>query len=483
VGRKKATAAARSRQPVRGAACPRARRSVIAMKHFSLLASLLAATPAAAQFFQLLRGPEPAADLDRLAYDAGRDRMVGLGFMSGTWEHDGVSWRAIATAQRPRDRDECGIVYDGQRVLLYGGGTPIGQSPPALDDLWSYDGTAWTQVQFTGGPGPRRGHAMVHDTARQRVVLFGGTDMQGNFPGDTWEWDGTAWSQAATGGPGPRVWHRMVYDPVRQRTVLASGALNPFVFDDTWEWDGTSWTQTATGGYSPRIAPGMVFDTVLQRTLLIGGWDAGAVGGPLADVHAYDPVAGTWTQLAVAQTAPLQQVVAAAHDRRRARTLIVTWDALQPAASFAFRSVGAAAATYAPYGQGCAGGLGQVPALAAAAGTTPARGSRFTAEVTATGNAGVVLFATGFSAASWGGVALPLPLAAVGMPGCSVLAAFDVVLPLATDLRSRRAEWSWDVPNLRALAGLAFYQQAVTLDASAANGFGGTSNAAAGVVQ
>ena len=69
----------------------------------------------------------------------------------------------------------------------------------------------------------RRQPAMVYDSARGKVVLFGGTI--GGFSGlqDTWEWDGAASVEGVGGAGAPRYWHAMGYDSARQRVVLFGG--------------------------------------------------------------------------------------------------------------------------------------------------------------------------------------------------------------------------------------------------------------------
>src|SRR5262249_6052282 len=97
---------------------------------------------------------------------------------------------------------------------------------------------------FYTPPAARYGHAMVYDTVRQRVVLFGGQSSSGRL-NESWEYDGTSWTERnlAT-APDARYQHAMAYDAARQRVVLfggdpaTSGTLN-----ETWEYDGTSWTR------------------------------------------------------------------------------------------------------------------------------------------------------------------------------------------------------------------------------------------------
>ncbi len=52
------------------------------------------------------------------------------------------------------------------------------------------------------------GHAMAYDSARQRVVLFGGYSQ--GHRADTWEWDGKNWTQIKpTTSPGGLWGHAM----------------------------------------------------------------------------------------------------------------------------------------------------------------------------------------------------------------------------------------------------------------------------------
>jgi hypothetical protein len=61
-----------------------------------------------------------------------------------------------------------------------------GQEPGIVgDDVWSWDGAAWTQgPAFT--PGRRYNAPMAYDQARHNFVLFGGTLSGGALASDTW---------------------------------------------------------------------------------------------------------------------------------------------------------------------------------------------------------------------------------------------------------------------------------------------------------
>src|SRR5207247_577924 len=86
-------------------------------------------------------------------------------------------------------------------------------------------------------PSARAYHAMTYDSARGRVVLFGGYD--GSYRGDTWEWDGSAWAEETpTTSPSVRYAHAMAYDSARSRVVLFGGYDASGYRGDTWEYRG-----------------------------------------------------------------------------------------------------------------------------------------------------------------------------------------------------------------------------------------------------
>jgi hypothetical protein len=75
--------------------------------------------------------------------------------------------------------------------LLFGGLRPTGTTPAyeLLADTWTWDGKYWHQRQNMG-PVPRAYHAISWDTARTRVVLFGGVTLVSSaavYLYDTWE--------------------------------------------------------------------------------------------------------------------------------------------------------------------------------------------------------------------------------------------------------------------------------------------------------
>ena len=174
----------------------------------------------------------------------------------------------------------------------------------------------WTQKQDIG-PSPRSGHAMVFETSRQRVLLFGGFAGNNQFLNDTWSWDGENWTQLADMGPSSRSLHAIAYDSARDRTVLFGGHAGNTEFGDTWEWDGEAWTQIEDTGPSARFGHAVVFDEARHVVTLFGGGHTAAA--PESDTWAWD--GSSWQQ--VEDTGPSARTGhAMAYDRVRSRTVL-----------------------------------------------------------------------------------------------------------------------------------------------------------------
>jgi hypothetical protein len=139
------------------------------------------------------------------------------------------------------------MAYDatGKRVVLFGG-------HPNRSDTWAWDGKTWTQLSEFGPPGRENaGMAGLPDA----MVLFGGAGAA-NVLGDTWQFDGKLWTQRQDIGPGARLGHALVFDSDRKRVVLFGGSSKnegndpSALLADTWE----NQTDQADQASSPPIA-------------------------------------------------------------------------------------------------------------------------------------------------------------------------------------------------------------------------------------
>src|SRR5262249_50147450 len=125
----------------------------------------------------------------------------------------------------------------------------------------------WTQRMVTG-PSARQLHAMAYDSARDRVVLFGGnTTNPSTYYADTWEWDGATWvKRLPSVAPYSGYGGSMAYDSRRGRTVLFQWNRG------IWEWDGTNWTGSSAVQPREREWSWIAYDSARGRIVLFGGY-------------------------------------------------------------------------------------------------------------------------------------------------------------------------------------------------------------------
>jgi cysteine-rich repeat protein len=252
--------------------------------------------------------------------------------LEDTWSWDGASWTEHQTTNTPGPRVLAELVWDPvaeHAVLLGGRDAWVGEQTTQPPFAWN--GTDWTPAGLSGDgptpwlgavwdagrqrlvgvggyasvplrhlerapegwidptvqPPPRDDGAIVWDSAREVLVLFGGDDGSTEYD-DTWEFDGLTWRQRF-GGPGPYRGdgNAFVYDPVRSLAVLHGP-------DGTWEWNGTTWA-AGSSGPGPRRKPSMVFDSAAGEVVLSGGWDPNDSDNRYHDVWAYS--AAGWAEV------------------------------------------------------------------------------------------------------------------------------------------------------------------------------------------
>ena len=209
----------------------------------------------------------------------------------GTWVH-------FPAVTFPDGEESGSFVYDASRarMLVFGGRTANGPS----NNVWELSLTGppqWTLITPLGTPPmPRFAHTMVYDSARDRLLVFGGTNDGVSALSDLWELtlSGTlSWNQLSPLNPPlGRIAPVAVYDPVGDRMIL-SGGFNTSFRNDTWQLalGGTpTWSQLNPAGAppTPRDFSTAIYDPVGQRMVMFGG-NASASGAPPAH-----PVNDTW---------------------------------------------------------------------------------------------------------------------------------------------------------------------------------------------
>ncbi len=143
----------------------------------------------------------------------------------------------------PPGRRDGSLIADpsGDRLLLYGGATVVFPQADArqLTDLWSFDGTDWTELTVDVGPAPRRYPALALSQSRQLMLLFGGTNEVMDF-NDLWALDLTTltWSELSPQGTIPSTRAAMGYVSEADGTLRVMGGLVlgfNRAFDDMWQ--------------------------------------------------------------------------------------------------------------------------------------------------------------------------------------------------------------------------------------------------------
>ncbi|MBI2391755.1 MAG: hypothetical protein HYV09_19350 [Deltaproteobacteria bacterium] len=168
----------------------------------------------------------------------------------------------------PPARYGAALVYDKarNRVILAGGAD---QSGVPYEDTWEYDasyidsdtGSPWTKicpktvgtVTTTCGFTARYGLAMTYDSARAKVLMYGGFNAVGGRLDDTWQYDATgwkAWCGVSAGlpacAPGALADVAMAYDIPSGRALMAGGSKSGTTFSDkTWSFHRRGGTCTA----------------------------------------------------------------------------------------------------------------------------------------------------------------------------------------------------------------------------------------------
>jgi hypothetical protein len=233
------------------------------------------------------RGPS-SRTMARAVFDSHRKALISFGGRVGraespsaeTWERRNSHWRPLADASSgPSVHVE--LAYDEARAttVRFGGALRPGSGGLIWPTTtWAWSGDVWRELTSEGPPG-RAATAMVYDSGRQEIVLFGG---QGAAPaddqpqvlyGDTWVWNGRTWRAASAAGPGPRSFHAMSFDRRHGLVLLHGGERRGVLLDDLWAWNGAGWRELPQPGTAPgrRRLHAMAYDARRDKTVLYGG--------------------------------------------------------------------------------------------------------------------------------------------------------------------------------------------------------------------
>jgi len=153
--------------------------------------------------------PAPAVENPSIAYDTATQQVVLYGgeivsdssnilqngaASGATWLWNGTTWAAAATPVNPPARYGASMAYDPDlgATVIFGGvvGNVTAQPPTGtvtvFDDMWSWNGTSWTQLRPATLPAGRFYSQMTYDATQHELVLFGGSLNENADANDTW---------------------------------------------------------------------------------------------------------------------------------------------------------------------------------------------------------------------------------------------------------------------------------------------------------
>ncbi|MCK5940487.1 MAG: hypothetical protein KAI24_00855 [Planctomycetes bacterium] len=451
---------------------PLVRRALLTAAMFSPLLS-------AQSWTQIATATDPGQIRDAaMAFHAPSGKAVLFGgwpALGATWEYDGANWSNANPIGAPPGRRDFAMVADTQRgrLVLFGG---LG-STGLLGDTWEWTGNTWLLRASAQSPPARFAHTMAYDVQRGVTVLFGGTTnlaLPGNFT-DTWEWNGSTWTQVATANaPAEPVYSSMCYDVARGVCVL-TGGTSLFGAPDqrTWEYDGFDWTdRTGAVGPAPTSIPGlgvqqaqMVYDQARGVSVLYGGRTPN--GTFSTETWEYDGV--SWT-LTTTSTPSARTRYAAAFDT--ARGVMVLYGGITGNFQTWFQETweyaAGVSADYQVFAAGCAGSQGVATNSAS---SLPVLGQTLVVDIGNLPSPEVIALVFGLTV-----VSPSVDLGFLGAPGCPAHVSPDALVTVVG--ASGTASYALPIPANPALMAFEVHTQAVVLEAGV-NAFGGVvSNAA-----
>lgn len=185
-----------------------------------------------------------------------------------------------------------------------------GQGDFLFNDVWSFDLTAETWVEFTpltSIPNLRYGVASIFDPMAGELVTFAGFTSSGRF-NDTWRFnpDSVTWLDVSpvAGNPIARCLHSASYDIAGHRMIIYGGLFTGGFRDDTWAFDLNlnSWANLfTTGTPAGRYFTAQVYDALSHKIVIFGG-DLGI--SPTNEVWGLDLNSNVWQQIVPSGMSP-----------------------------------------------------------------------------------------------------------------------------------------------------------------------------------
>lgn len=258
-----------------------------------------------------------------MAYDSESDRIILLPRQASssiiiagkTWIYDLNTNTWLLSGGPPSG--EGPMAYDAQsdRIILFLGASfvPPGDLFP-LGQTWAYDTNTdtWTNMEPAESPYDLLGARMVYDAESDRMILFGGADVETlQDQPETWayDYDTNTWAILQPTGepPAGTNYFNMSYDSAADRVIIwrrgfnSSTGVAEFKIG-AYDFNSNTWEQKVQDRY-PNVYDysAMVFDPGTGLNILFGGCEFGEK--PANETWGYDYATNSWTRFLI-PTAP-----------------------------------------------------------------------------------------------------------------------------------------------------------------------------------
>lgn len=237
----------------------------------------------------------------------GADAVTGQNRATWIYDPGKDAWTSIALPRRgaPASRAHARLAWDPvhSRLVMFGGR----EGSTDLQDTWAFDPVrrTWSPLvtscrRGTVCPPPRDSHGMVWSSVLRRILVFGGQSGE-TERNDLWAFDGTAWTQLKTAGaPSPRYYFGMAEDAATGRIVLLGGVADNQGLSDTWILDPATLTWSKARGATvpePSSGMGMAWVQSVGAVVATGGAVAGNCSVGATTSWAFDMPSETWFQV------------------------------------------------------------------------------------------------------------------------------------------------------------------------------------------
>jgi hypothetical protein len=225
-------------------------------------------------------GPPTARGQGFGGYDPVSEQIIYFGGNNGpaksdTWAFNPATnvWTQITSATAPANV-AVSIGHDpiSNKMIMFGGDneSTFFNTTYSMDTTLPMSSWAWTLLNPTTKPAIRSGQSMFNDPVTGNLMMYGGNTGTPTYYDDLWTWNGSNWSQVSTALTGSGRTGAFVATMSNGTTVIFGGFENNVV-NDTHVWNGTTCVAKSPATVPPARGFGGCAATSTGAALIYGG--------------------------------------------------------------------------------------------------------------------------------------------------------------------------------------------------------------------